>query len=86
MAAVPTPLSIYGQKPPVDETPSLLTQSHSSLLDHAAKLPDEKRAGWERAKMTCPELVTEDHLTMFLRCELFNVEVRSSVCNVGEVR
>eukprot|EP01082_Thalassiosira_pseudonana_P009424 g8394.t1 g8394 contig29:416916-417580(-) len=25
--------------------------------------------------MTCPELVTEDHLTMFLRCELFNVEL-----------
>lgn len=36
--------------------------------------------------MTCPELVTEDHLTMFLRCELFNVEVRSSVCNVGAMR
>jgi hypothetical protein len=34
MAAVPTPLSIYGQKPSVDETRSLLT--------HAAKLSDEQ--------------------------------------------
>jgi hypothetical protein len=48
MAAVPTPLSIYGQKPSVDETRSLLT--------HAAKLSDEQD-GRELLEVEFPPLL-----------------------------
>lgn len=70
-------LNLYGQRPQPDETPEFLSKMHSSLLEEIDKLPKEKKAGWFSAQAKChPSLVGEEHRLMFLRCELFNVEVR----------
>ncbi|KAL3759979.1 hypothetical protein ACHAWU_000602 [Discostella pseudostelligera] len=59
-----------------DETPDFLLKSHRLLLDEIDKLPNEKKAGWLMAREKCdPTLVGEDHRLMFLRCELFNIEL-----------
>ena len=69
--------SIYGQKPQPDETPEFLSKSHAELNAELDKLDDDKRAGWLRAKEECPTLVGEEHRLIFLRCEVFNAEVRT---------
>ncbi|KAL7526693.1 hypothetical protein ACHAXR_001604, partial [Thalassiosira sp. AJA248-18] len=65
-------LTIYGQRLQPDETSEFLSKSHAALLDELEKLPDEKKAGWLKAKEKCPTLVGEEHRLMFLRCEVFN--------------
>ena len=70
-------VNLYGQRSQPDETPDFLLKSHRLLLDEIDKLPNEKKAGWLMAREKCdPTLVGEDHRLMFLRCELFNIEVR----------
>lgn len=69
-------LNIYGQKPQPEETAEFLSKSHSALLEELDKLSDdEKKAGWTKARQICPDLVGEEHRLMFLRCELFDIEL-----------
>lgn len=69
-------LNIYGQKQQPEETPEFLSKSHADLLDELEKRADGNK-GWLKAKELCPDLVGEEHRLMFLRCELFNAEVRT---------
>mmetsp|Transcript_15258 Transcript_15258/g.33114 ORF Transcript_15258/g.33114 Transcript_15258/m.33114 type:complete len:329 (-) Transcript_15258:90-1076(-) len=75
LAAATAALNLYSQRPQPEETPEFLSKSQSELLEELDKLPDEKKAGWLKAKEKCPTLVGEVHRLMFLRCELFNAEL-----------
>mmetsp|Transcript_11895 Transcript_11895/g.22206 ORF Transcript_11895/g.22206 Transcript_11895/m.22206 type:complete len:333 (-) Transcript_11895:217-1215(-) len=67
-------IAIYGQQPPKEETPEFLSSSFAELDRELDNLPEEKKAGWLKAKEKCPELVGEGHRLMFLRCEVFRAD------------
>mmetsp|Transcript_10935 Transcript_10935/g.22871 ORF Transcript_10935/g.22871 Transcript_10935/m.22871 type:complete len:119 (-) Transcript_10935:578-934(-) len=68
-------IAIYGQQPPKEETPEFLSSSFAELDRELDNLPEEKKAGWLKAKEKCPELVGEGHRLMFLRCEVFRADI-----------
>jgi len=68
----------YGQKHPT-ETPELIKEALMELDVEINKLPAEKQVSWEKAKEKCaPELVDDAHKLVFLRCEIFHVDLAAS--------
>lgn len=65
---------MYGQVHP-DETPELISSSLSKLEVELSQLPSDNKKAWEQAKERCPDLVDDKHKLMFLRCEVFAVDL-----------
>lgn len=69
------PPDIYGQQHPI-ESDELIERSIAQFDENVAHLSEKKRTSVSRAEDECPELLTNDLKLMFLRCEVFNAEVR----------
>ena len=65
---------IYGQIHP-NETQALIAETLEEFDDAVAKIPDEEKGNLWEAERRCPQLLTDDFKLMFLRCEVFNVDV-----------
>jgi len=60
---------------PAEETPAMICDKLREMEDAVCALPEEERAGWEKAVKRCkPSMVDDDHRLMFLRCECFHAE------------
>lgn len=66
----------YGQIHP-SETPSLLRSKLEDFEFEVAKI--HKKDAYQQAQVQCPDQLTEAFKLMFLRCEVFNADVRTSV-------
>lgn len=67
---------IYGQRHPV-ENPDLIASKLQELNGELALLSSEQKLGWTQAQEKCdPSLVNDDFKLQFLRCEVFNADVR----------
>lgn len=67
----------YGQCHPI-ETPVLVQTSLILLNEELEKLGGEEKEAYLKAMAECPNIVTSnDHKLLFLRCEQYNVDVRS---------
>ena len=67
--------SSYGQKHPV-ETEQKVSDALQQLKDEIDGMPEETKENWLKAKKRCtPKLVDDRHLLLFLRCEVFNVDL-----------
>ncbi|CAB9500455.1 Transfer protein [Seminavis robusta] len=65
---------VYGQSHPV-ETPALLRDSLEAFNALMEKIPEDKKVNAILAESKCPELVTDDFKLVFLRCEVFHVDL-----------
>ena len=68
---------IYGQKHPIESTVPI-PEKLAALRKEMDQLSDQLTNGWKQAKVKCPELMDDDFLLMFLRCEVFHVGVSAS--------
>jgi len=66
---------IYGQLHPV-ETPELIAKAHADFDRLVESLPPAEKKGLLQAQAKCPQLLTDDFKLQFLRCEVFNADVR----------
>ena len=76
----------FGQQHPI-ETPEIIETKLRELheqLEHKIK-PEKKKKVYEQAKMKCPELVTDQDLLLFLRCEAFRVNVSKILMTLSHV-
>ena len=65
----------YGQKHPV-ETEESVSDALKRLKEEIDGISDNVKACWLKAKERCPpKLVDDRHLLLFLRCEVFNVDL-----------
>ena len=67
---------VYGQRHPI-ETSSLIETKLKEFEDELFnKLPEEKTVSIKMANEKCPpNYIDDDFKLMFLRCEVFNVDV-----------
>ena len=66
---------IYGQCHPI-ETPTLIETKLKEFEEELLKLPEEKTISLKMANEKCPPgYIDNDFKLMFLRCEVFNVDV-----------
>jgi hypothetical protein len=71
----------YGQEHPI-ETPELISSSLSLLLVELANIRRSERQYLVEAEEKYPELAKSDeHRILFLRCEMFNVDVSIVTCS-----
>jgi hypothetical protein len=66
----------YGQRHPI-ESPVLVQSSLILLHEELEKISLEEKEHFLKAKEICPDIVTDAHMIVFLRCEQFNVDVRA---------
>ena len=65
----------YGQKHPV-ETEESVSDALKRLKEEIDGISDKIKANWLKAKERCPpKLVDDRHLLLFLRCEVFHVDL-----------
>mmetsp|Transcript_16128 Transcript_16128/g.46289 ORF Transcript_16128/g.46289 Transcript_16128/m.46289 type:complete len:295 (+) Transcript_16128:238-1122(+) len=65
----------YGQKHPV-ETEQKVLDALQRLKEEIDDMSAETKANWLKAKERCPsKLVDDRHFLLFLRCEVFNVDL-----------
>ena len=65
----------YGQKHPV-ETEESVSDALKRLKEEIDGISDETKANWLKAQERCaPKLVDDRHLLLFLRCEVFHVDL-----------
>ena len=65
---------IYGQIHPT-ETPQGIETALKEFKDSVAELPVKQTTALRQAEERCPQLLTDDFLLLFLRCEVYNVQV-----------
>jgi hypothetical protein len=65
----------YGQKHPV-ETEQKVSDALRGLKEEIDGMSRETKANWLKAKERCsPKLVDDRHLLLFLRCEVFHIDL-----------
>jgi hypothetical protein len=65
----------YGQVHPV-ETDEYIARKRIDFAREIEALPEETKACLKQAHSKCPELLTDEFLLLFLRCEVYNANVR----------
>ena len=65
---------LYGQTPTPTETPSLIEESMKTFKELLAEEEDEE-SNWRLAEKRCPDECTDDFKLIFLRCEVYRVEL-----------
>lgn len=65
---------IYGQRHP-RETPGLIKSKLREFDEQIGKIPESDKESLSTAETKCPDLLTDDFKLMFLRCEVFHVDV-----------
>ena len=66
---------IYGQCHPI-ENPTLIETKLKEFEEELLKLPEEKTISLKMANEQCsPNYINDDFKLMFLRCEVYNVDV-----------
>jgi CRAL/TRIO domain len=69
---------LYGQVHPI-ETADLIATKQKEFAIEISKLPDAETKCLKQAQSKCPELTTEEFQLWFLRCEVFNADVRMGI-------
>lgn len=73
--AVPTDLDVlYGQTPTPKETPSLIEESMRSFSE-MLEMDKTENSNWLLAEKRCPHECRDEFKLIFLRCEVFRVEL-----------
>jgi hypothetical protein len=65
---------LCGQSHPT-ETPELIELRLKELDEELEKETIDSKAAFEQAKVKCPDQLTPKFKLVFLRCEVFNVDV-----------
>lgn len=65
---------VYGQTHP-EETPELIITKLKEFQDELGTLDADVTKSLRKAEEKCPDLLDDDFKLMFLRCEVFNVDV-----------
>jgi hypothetical protein len=68
---------VYGQIHP-NETPDLVDEKLAAFEKVVANIPKAEKANLLEAEKRCPRLLTNNFKLMFLRCEVFDVDVSPS--------
>lgn len=66
---------IYGQSHP-EETRELIEEKLVAFNTALEKIPKAEKENVCEAEVKCPELLDNDFKLIFLRCEVFDAEVR----------
>jgi len=70
---------IYGQSPPVDESPAIVTSKIKDLDAEIDLMPSLKKQGYTEAQEKCFDVATDKELKlMFLRCEKFDAKAAAN--------
>ena len=69
-----SPPDIYGQRHP-HETPELIASKLQEFHAEVENLPKEETTCVRQAKDRCPQLLDDEFHLLFLRCEVFNVDL-----------
>lgn len=69
-------IDVYGQVHP-EETDDLISKCLRDFDDAVNIIPDKKKRCVMEAEKQCPDLLTSSFKLMFLRCEVFQVDVSS---------
>ena len=69
---------VYGQYYP-QETEALIEESLTAFQEALEKIPEDEKQALCQATEKCPELLTDNFKLMFLRCEVFDIDV-STLC------
>ena len=67
-------VDVYGQYQP-QETESMIAESLHAFQETLDKTPPSEKQALSQAEEHCSELLTEGFKLMFLRCELFDIDV-----------
>eukprot|EP00547_Thalassionema_nitzschioides_P004367 CAMPEP_0194216944 /NCGR_PEP_ID=MMETSP0156-20130528/20050_1 /TAXON_ID=33649 /ORGANISM="Thalassionema nitzschioides, Strain L26-B" /LENGTH=288 /DNA_ID=CAMNT_0038945835 /DNA_START=51 /DNA_END=917 /DNA_ORIENTATION=- len=65
---------VYGQVHPV-ETPDLISRKRKEFDLELDKIPTADKVNVLKAQSQCPNLLTDDFILKFLRCEVFNADL-----------
>ena len=65
---------MYGQVHPI-ETPQGIVSALQEFKDSVSKLPAKQTTALRQAQEKCPHILSDDFLLLFLRCEVYNVQV-----------
>jgi hypothetical protein len=68
----------FGQLHPI-ENPELVAQQLEAFNDHVKALPESHKQALLQAQTKCPHLLTDNFHLMFLRSEVFNAEVSTTL-------
>lgn len=65
---------IYGQKPAMPETTEIVKEGIVGMKAELEEIADSKKSAFKKASSKCPELLTDEFMLMFLRCDLFDTK------------
>mmetsp|Transcript_30688 Transcript_30688/g.70238 ORF Transcript_30688/g.70238 Transcript_30688/m.70238 type:complete len:138 (+) Transcript_30688:53-466(+) len=73
-----TERDLYGQRHPV-ETDEIVSRKLKEFEEEVKNIPDEEKSCLLQAQERCPQLLTDGFKLMFLRSEVFHIDVGPSL-------